>query len=170
MSSQKFLTTISSSTGFEEVQRRYRQYHDYLASIRGRMPPGAKEFADAVWHYDPNDHRCPHDSWIKNLSIEEAANGLSEPPSLTIKLLALGAYRDGLIEIEYTDVGAYSLLAGEARGVFGTRHGDWLVDELRLTGEGNCVEHEIIFANQVRWVIACADLRYTWTPFTANKT
>jgi len=46
------------------IKVQFEAYYRYLESVRGRLPASAYSFATAPWHYDPNDHQCPHDSWV----------------------------------------------------------------------------------------------------------
>ncbi len=43
-------------------------------------------------------------------------------------------------------------------------HGDWLIDEVRLS-EREFVLHEVEFSHGSRWIIECEDLIYQWKPF-----
>jgi hypothetical protein len=136
----------------------------YLRSIVDRLPPGVRAFASADWHYDPADHRCPHDAWIEALTVHETpADGRSQRRNLEIYLRCLGAYHDGHLELRYTGVRSYSLTvphAGPRPGIIG--HGDWLTDEVRLS-DGGAVLHEVRF-ERGRLLIECDDLGVTWHP------
>ena len=73
----------------------------------------------------------------------------------------LSAYQDGEIQILYKGRRSYSLSVpgseSDDRG-----HGDWLVDEIRLS-ESGMVMHEVVFSRG-RWLIECADIEWRWRP------
>jgi hypothetical protein len=150
--------------------KHWAAYRDYLESMRARFPPGAFTFATANWHYDATDPRCPHDAWVETLIISEPSSGeRSEHRSIAIHLRLLGAYHNGHIEPSYRRVQSYSLetpanAAGLGAPLEGSGHGDWLVDEVRLSDLG-LVLHEVLFARGSRWLIECADITYQWRPF-----
>ena len=58
-----------------EQRARYKAYRREVEAKRSGFPAAALEFALADWHYDPNDHRCPHDAWVEQLAIVEPASG-----------------------------------------------------------------------------------------------
>jgi len=153
-----------------EQRARYNAYRWYVESSRKLLPALALEFALADWHYDPSDHRCPHDAWVECLSIIEPATGeRHERRSLDIRLELISAHHDGRIRITYPGVRRYSLfqpgehtpVPAEARG-----HGDWLVDEVSPSDnsrpEQPLVIHEIIFSRHGVWTIESEDIRYEW--------
>ena len=158
----KFLSDYPGGST-EEVVRAFRDYSAYLRSVRERLPKSAYEFAAAPWHYDHNDHRCPHDSWVEALTISEAAAGKRrEKRHIELAIRLLGAFHDGYLELSYSDVEAYSLVgASDKKRVIG--HDDWLADEVRLS-EKNLVDHEILFRGTSRWLIECGDINVVWTP------
>jgi hypothetical protein len=126
------------------------------------MPAAAYAFARAEWHYDPRDHRCPHDAWVERVVVDEVGSGSrSETRTITIEVTLLGAYHDGWIGLRYEGVRRYSLTNGGPPG--STGHGDRLIDEVRLT-ENDAVVHEVLFAGGGRWLIECADISHRWTP------
>lgn len=143
-------------------------YYSYLESVREKLPPAAYEFAAARWHYDPEDHRSPHDSWVESLLITEPSSGeRQEVRRIEIQLRLLGAYHDGHLELVYRDAQRYSfdtrLTPGSGRPTQG--HGDWLIDEIRLSERGY-VLHEISFSTGARWLIECRDVEYQWNPLS----
>lgn len=148
-----------STAAFISLWNRYREY---LASISGRLPQSARAFALAEWHHDFNDHRALHDSWVESVLIFETATGEQQEYRQThIKLRLLGAYHDGHIELEYTNVTRYSI------GSDYSDHGDWLYDEIRLS-ESGLVLHEIEIGGKT-WIIEAEDICYSWMPL-ANST
>jgi len=75
-------------------------------------------------------------------------------------MLLLGAYHDGHLELSYSGVRAYSLVAEipEKPNI-----GDWLRDEVRLSGN-RLVLHEIVFSTRSRWLIESRDVEFRWIP------
>jgi hypothetical protein len=123
------------------VKSCFTKYFEYLRSVESRLPASARQFAMAPWHYDQQDHRCPHDSWLEALTISEPSSGVRcEIRSINILIRLLGAYHDGYLELRYENVQHYSV-AGERtlHGVSG--HGDWLIDEITVADSGSVV-HE----------------------------
>src|SRR5438046_10704670 len=68
----------------EELLKKYFRFRDldargerwdalsisrYHAKIEARLPGGARDLAVADWHYNANDPRCPHDSWLQSIDI-----------------------------------------------------------------------------------------------------
>jgi len=150
----------------EEVRARWQRYHDYLESIKDRLPQSAYEFATAKWHYDGLDHRSPHDGWLKFVTVREPSHGdRSQYRTLEISIRLLAAYHDGYIDLFYPDVQSYSLTA-ESKDFHpdldNKGHQDWLYDEIRLSDSGNVI-HEIEWARGSHWIIESADIGYDWT-------
>lgn len=77
-----------------QLNARLVAYREHLESIRDNLPVAAYEFAIAEWHYDPQNHQCPHDAWVESLVIAEPSSGKRrEKRSLEIHLRLLGAYQ-----------------------------------------------------------------------------
>jgi hypothetical protein len=156
----KFFANVSRATEVSNLLEQSRAYREYLQSVKERLPLSAFEFATAAWHYDYGDHRCPHDSWVESLTIDEPARGgRLEDRSLHISTRLLGAFHDGHLLLGYADVQMYSLESPKARA----GHGDWLVDEVRLS-ENGFVLHEVLLSNDNRWVIEAKDISCEWRP------
>lgn len=151
----------------EDVATLYERYRQYLHSIKDRVPAAAYSFATADWHYNPQDHRCPHDSWLESLTICEPAVGERlESREIEIRACLLGAFQDGHIELTYKRVKSYSLDAPfefENPPRVRVGHGDWLIDEVRLSDRGFVI-HEVMFSRGSHWVIECEDILYEWKP------
>lgn len=156
---------LSAQRDPETVSAAFRRYRDYLASHAEAFPRGAYSLATTDWYFDPKDRRCPHDSWLEQVSISESASvdaGGRRQTDILVRLL--GAYHDGVIELLYTGVVAYTLTSPSAgRGL-----GDWLYDEFRLSPTGRAV-HEIEWlgfprSEGARWVIEASDVEYRWLP------
>src|SRR5712664_461435 len=139
----KFFANTGTITEIPELLERSKAYREYLQSIKERLPLSAFEFATAAWHYDYSDHRCLHDSWVESLTIKERESGERlHHRSLSISARLFGAFHDGHVLLDYADVYMYSLEGPKARA----GHGDWLVDEIRLS-ENGLVLHEVLFSN-----------------------
>ena len=147
------------------LKGQFEAYYRYLEAVRKRLPMSAYTFATAPWHYDPYDHQCPHDSWVESLTLQEIVSDIkptNKRASHSLRLI--GAYYDGHLELVYGQVRSYSLtlpmeFKGPPPGIMG--HGDWLVDEIRLSDVG-LVVHEIEFSRGGRWLIECADVECKW--------
>jgi hypothetical protein len=131
------------------------------------MPPRAFEFATAEWHYDPEDHRCPHDAWVKSLIVSERASGSrQERRSLEVELTLLGAYHDGVLTLTYCGVRQYSLFQPPVNQQAEVAHGDWLVDEVEVADasrpEAPLVVHHILFSGRGVWTIEAQDILCEW--------
>jgi hypothetical protein len=152
---------------FFEFQRKNAEaYAAYLASIRHRLPVSAYEFATAEWHYNPNDPKCPHDAWIREVKIREIAEGeRAEIRETRVEIILLGAYHDRLLKLTYFGVSSYTLTAARSHP------GDWITDEIRLS-ENGLVVHEIEFWSAANFVIECKDISFeeklTNTPDSAQ--
>jgi len=150
-----------------ELRRKFDAYFDYVENNKQLMPTEAYQFVTADWHYDPTDPRCPHDSWLESLRIlESPGENNGNLRKTRIKLILLGAYHDGHIEIEYQGVRGYSFglnpHGGDQRHA--RHHGDWIIDEICLTGDKWLI-HEIEFRNDANWQIECDNIFYRWLPF-----
>jgi hypothetical protein len=142
----------------------WKHYQHYLQAYKSKLPASTKEFALAQWHYNHEDHRCPHDAWLENVSIREIADPENiQHRILEIVIRLLGAYHDGYIELLYKDVLSYSLDLPYRRKKtpFPGKHGDWLVDEITFSQRGK-VLHEIEWAEDATWMIECHDIEFKW--------
>jgi len=146
------------------IKNKFDAYQKYLADNRTSIPPSAYEFAAADWHYNPQDPRCPHDSWVESLQIsEEHLPQIDRQDGIKIQLMLLGAYHDGQIRIIYEGVKSYSFnLLPDSFEI--KHHGDWIIDEIRLSENGWLI-HEIEFWLKGRWQIECKDIKYEWLSF-----
>jgi len=152
---------------FREIEQAFAKYKDYLDSIKQSLPPAAYGFASAPWHYNPHDHRCPHDSWVESVVVREKSSGSRhEIRNIELAVRLLGAYHDGHLELSYISVVSYSFSSKQDSSGSNKGHGDWLVDEVRLS-ESNLVLHEIIFSSGSRWLIECQDIESAWIPLSS---
>jgi hypothetical protein len=162
---------VERTADWQEVNRRHEEYLRYLRTIETRIPSSAFSFAISPWHHDVDLHQCLHDSWLEELVIAEIHpenNPNLRQTSIRVKLL--GPYHDGHIYLEYVNVVSYELAS--PHHVAGDRdasrsHGDWLVDEVRLSPH-HYVENEIVFSDGSRWLIECQDIRFAWAPLTSK--
>jgi hypothetical protein len=166
-----FLIRLPPDVSVAEQRARFRDYRHYLDAQRKRMPVRAWEFAAAEWHYNPDDHRCPHDAWVNRLEVVELAGGdRHQNRTLEIRVELLGAYHDGRIRLVYPGVTRYSFyLPWDPRsGAPAAGHGDWLVDEVSRSDSSRAdrlvVLHEVAFANGSVWTIESDDIHYDWLP------
>jgi hypothetical protein len=137
-------------------------YVNYLRTNATHFPDGALSFATSSWHYDWNDHLCPHDSWLRSFTMLEVGSGPREADRKTnIIVEFLGSFHDIIFSIEYMNIRSYSLdcstKLNDRRG-----HGDWVVDELVLSQENGKIIHEILFSTDISWKIECADIRHSY--------
>lgn len=167
----KDLPPLDSNLHEKRYKQQWRAYEQHLQKIAKKLPPSVKEYAQAEWHYDPSDHRCPHDSWLEHIIIRELANGeRSEIRSLEIEMRLLGAYHDGHLEFIYSDVESYCLNQPYREGRWETNekgHKDWMVDEIDLSRHGY-VWHEIEWQDGGHWMIECKSFEYRWIPKTES--
>jgi len=159
---------------FEELKSAWKAYYIYLESVKDRLPKTAYEFATAPWHFfnpehlldysDPRTHMAPHDAWLEVATIAEPSSGdRSQNRSIDISVRLLGSYHDGHIELAYSEVQSYTMIANPDRRKVGEGHGDWLYDEIRLSERGYLL-HEIEWEG-CDWLIECKDFSYKWLPF-----
>jgi hypothetical protein len=77
----------------DDVMEAFSRYRDYVVAHKGQFPPSAYELATSGWFYNGDDHRCPHDAWLENMTILENASGKRrEIRSCSISLRLLGAF------------------------------------------------------------------------------
>ena len=147
----------------EDVVGAFQRYREYLSSVANSFPPSAGALATSDWYFNPEDHRCPHDSWLESLSMIERSSGEQHDiRTLSLRVRLLGAYHDGYLELYYPQVFAYRLAV--ERGESG--HRDWRYDELRLSDKGRLV-HEIEWSGMIDtgvWVIEASDVEFRWMP------
>ena len=163
-----FLIDKFSTWSHQEAEACFRAYADYLESVKNALPASAFAFATAAWHYQNNDHRCPHDAWVDQLRIWESASGdRKQDRQIQIDLRLFGAFHDGYLDLSYKNVSSYRLDGhprGDSRRLAHIGHGDWLIDEIRLSDSG-FVLHEILFSSRGRWLIEASDISCEWKPF-----
>ena len=147
---------------WRDVAKAFQEYRNFLNASKDRFPASAFEFAAAPWHYDHEDHRCPHDAWVESVLLREPSSGpRHEKRELEIEVRLLGAFHDGYLHLFYERVHSYSFGGKKQRGQIW--HGDWLIDEVSISASG-FVSHEVLFSSDSRWTIEAEDIRYRWTP------
>jgi hypothetical protein len=157
------LEVLSRGKAREEVKKAFADYNSYVQSVRRSLPSSAYDFASASRHYDYNDHRCPHDSWVESLVISEPSSGSRhEKREIAIAIRLLGAYHGGYLELSYPGVHSYSISCA-IPGTPKIGHGDWLIDEIRLSDK-NLALHEILFSTGNHWLIESGDIEFRWVP------
>jgi hypothetical protein len=159
----KFLDYTSDSYP-SEISQMFDKYSEYLDNNRQFFSQETFEFATADWHYHPGDSRCPHDSWVESFTILEGGEEADGGRRIKIELVLFGAYHDGRIEIHYEGVRGYSLNLTPEIDYPIRKHGDWIIDEIRVT-EDNWLVHEIQFWLDGTWLIECDNILYNWVPF-----
>jgi hypothetical protein len=138
----------------DPLRERWAEINRYNAAIMDQLPEGAKGFVVSDWHYNANDPRCPHDSWIQSIDL---GTHIPIAESRHVQLRLLGAYHDRTIRFDYSDVTDCSiqgqLLEASRRNL------DWLYDEVHVC-DSETIEHLIDFeACVIR--IECVDFTCT---------
>lgn len=78
----------------------FEQYRNFLLSIKEQTPVAAYEFAAASWHYDHEDHRCPHDRWVESPLVHEPSSGSrQEKRDLEIDVRLFAAFHDAYLDL-----------------------------------------------------------------------
>ena len=150
----------------ESVADCFPRYRKYLEEVGDRMPPSAHELATSDCYFNFSEHRCPHDAWLRSVTISDSGDTGEKPECVSIRVRLLAAYHDGIIEFHYPQVVRYQL------GAIGINQGhrDWRYDEFRLSDDG-LVIHEIEWSGPcetARWVIEAKDVFYHWFPVDAG--
>jgi hypothetical protein len=147
------------------IKEKFETYRQYLQDNKQSFPESAFDFAIADWHYNPQDQRCPHDSWLESLQIsEQPLPSPGQERGIEIQLVLLGAYHDGKIKIRYEAVKGYSLNLAPDFAFEIKAHGDWIIDEICLSEHG-WLTHEIKFWLKGEWFIECENIKFEWLPF-----
>ena len=131
----------------------HNRYMSYLEQNRSSFPASAYEFATAKWHHDFSNNKALHDSMLANVSVDET--GKYGDRSINIEVSLLGAFQDGHLNLNYQDVSFYQL------GTSTHEHTTIDRDEIRLSENGR-VLHEIVWWQNIRWLIECADIKVDW--------
>lgn len=66
---------ILSRERADDVSRVFGKYAKYLEEKAEVFPESAYRLATSAWHFDPNDKRCPHDSWLEEVRVIENSEG-----------------------------------------------------------------------------------------------
>ncbi len=149
----------------KRMREQSKGYQREIERIHRKLRPHTREFALAEWHYDPSDHRCPHDGWLEAVTISERADPANAAErSLQIQLRLLGAYHNGFIEITYHDVASYTFDVPYRRSSppnYRHSQGNWQIDEISFSSNGLII-HEIEWDKGGHWIIECSDIEYRW--------
>lgn len=166
-----YLENIWSDSNPDLFKESIGNYLAYLNSNREVVPDSVFEFANADWHYNVMDHRCPHDAWLESIEIQEASSDDDDKLRRTsIHIALLGAHHNGRLCLSYSGVTNYNLSRDVSsddpflKSIFMNGHGDLLVDEFALSDDGAFI-HVITFSNGVTWKIHFQDFAFKWTPF-----
>lgn len=146
------------------IRAAWKRYYEYLDSVKLALPRSAYEFARADWHYSATDPRSLHDAWLVTFALVEnpEANSRSKR-SVDARITLLGPNHDRHIHLLYGQVQSYTVMAsheGISSGNVRDGHGDWLLDEVRLSRNGGVI-HEIAFRSGARWLLECQDIRHS---------
>lgn len=137
------------------VVEAHQRYQKYLQDNKAHFPTSAFEFASAEWHHNFRDHKALHDAWLVDVSVLESGENGARTTQIRLKLL--GAYHDGHLHITYHDVCSYQI------GCAKSAHTSIDRDEVRLSERGN-VLHEIVWWQDIKWLIECSDITCEWVP------
>jgi hypothetical protein len=139
----------------------FARYREYLRRQETSFPPQALALATSGWYFGADDHRAPHDAWLRRAVFEESEHGeRREIRSLALRITLLGAYHDLELEFFYPQVFAYKFEGH----VVQEGHGDWRYDEFRVADSGHLL-HEIQWRGvQVgaTWLIESDDVVFTY--------
>jgi hypothetical protein len=136
----------------DPISEKWQAVAQYHAAIEERLPEGARRFTCADWHYNYQDPRCPHDSWLRNIHFRIAPD---EPEILAVGMEFLGAFHDRMIVIEYENVTNLSI---NGQLLDASHNVEWIYDEIHLLPSGR-VEH-VIELSQCFVRIEFTDLEY----------
>ena len=139
----------------------FHRYRQYLDRVKPSFPASLFELAASTWYFDPDDHRCPHDSWLEQFTLSESQT----TPSNRIvngRMTLLGAYDDLILEFLYQAILRYDCDILDCS----SGHRDWLYDEFRVSDAGNVI-HEIEWSGATRvghWLIEASDVIFRAVP------
>jgi hypothetical protein len=148
----------------EDPEGAFRRYADYLQSVKADFPPQAFALATSGWHFGFGG-QSPHDAALEVFEFAEFRADEYRERMLSLKVRLRAAYEDGLIELSYPEVFAYTLAAPDVE----CGHWGWRYDELRLSGRGRLI-HEIEWSgggSGARWLIEASDVQLKWSPAPA---
>src|SRR5688572_8590735 len=98
------LRTDRPKNSFEEWNEAFHEYSKYLNKIKNKITQSVFEFATSAWHYNFEDHRTLHDSWLQYVTINEHINRTTK-----VNIRLLGAFQDLFIDIEYQNVKKFKI-------------------------------------------------------------
>ena len=143
----------------------YPEYLAYIQSIENKLPASAYEYAIAEWHYSLTDPRGIHDAWLQSLTITGVFGPDQRPQTCDIQATFLNAFCDRLLKFHYQGVISYNL---QTPATF-RAHPDVYFDEIRLSDRANVI-HEILFMDNIRWIIESRNFSLTHQKLPALQT
>ena len=155
------MTYILSSERDKDDSLAFSNYEEYLTTHKDKFPKSVFNLASSEWWYDFNNHKCPHDAWLERMLILEPSKGeRNEERTTEIKVMLLGAYHDGYIELSYKNavsikIDSYHVIQG---------HKNWRYDEFRYS-EAGLFFHEIEWAGYegtANWIIEAENIEFCW--------
>jgi hypothetical protein len=153
---------LSNDERDEDVVKAFEKYRNYIETNKAKLPRSCYELAVSDWYYNFNNHKCPHDAWLENISILEPSDGeRNEIRKTQVVVKLLGAYHDGYIELIYKNVASLKINAFNIKA----GHSDWRYDEFRLS-ESGLLLHEIEWSgyrDTANWLIEAEDIEYNWS-------
>jgi len=144
-----------------DVVLAFKKYRTYVRKVKKSMPARAHSLAMSDWYFNTNDHRCPHDARLVQVSIQETSRSknIFQRRTVSIRIKLLGAYGDVYLEFFYPKVFAYSL---DFNSPDRYGHRDWLYDEFRISKSKRLI-HEIewyAISETSRWLIEASEVRF----------
>jgi hypothetical protein len=134
---------------FSFMREAFSKYRNYLNENREKFHPEIYKFAIDQSIEDISNRNFLHDSWLKKIIIHEDFDETDKSRKVNITLILLGAYHDRDLELNYSDVQAYSINSTELFG----GHGDFFRGEMRLSESDGYFIHEFEWSSSERWKI-----------------
>ena len=115
------------------------------------------------WYYDHTDPRCPHDAWLRSVSL--TIDGRSQDEGECVRVLRLellGAYHNGVITLSYRGLLMYQvILRSHEEPEKISRREDWLEDSVEVVG--NRIRHVISWETG-QWILEAEEITFAWAP------
>lgn len=152
------MSFILSEQRDENVTLAFKNYEAYIVKVKDKLPPHLLEMIQSDWYFNFNDHRCPHDAWLKTFVISE--NQASK--LVDIKITLLGAYHDMELEFRYKGVSHYNLKGWDLKN----GHNDWRYDEFRISESGKII-HEVEWRPEdTEFIIEAEEIYFEFKPIS----
>ncbi len=134
--------TLPRTIDIDEIGNRHLLYKEYLSLNKSKLNKTISEIMDSEWYFDWSNHKCPHDSWLREFNIKCSGGNIK------INILLLGAFHDLFIRYSYDKVKSYEInFSGRSSEL------EWDIDEFIIDPNGFNV-HSIRFVNGVKWKIS----------------